>query len=69
MPELSPLYVENASPDSIRHQIKLARDNRDRWQRRVDDLARLLDQRLGQIDAGTWPPGTSTSPEAAPDAT
>lgn len=53
---IDPLYAEHASPDSIRHQIKLARANRDRWQRRVDALTRLLDQRLGQIDTGTWPP-------------
>lgn len=54
-PPLRPEYIENASPESIRHQIKLTRAYRDRWQRRVDVLARLLDTRLGQIDAGTWP--------------
>ncbi|MFE3583717.1 hypothetical protein [Streptomyces vinaceus] len=48
-------FTRHASPDAIRAEIKKARANRDRWQRRVDEMARLLDTRLGQIDAGTWP--------------
>jgi len=59
---LRPEFIEHASPDAIRHQIKTARVSRDRWQRRVDELARLLDQRLGQIDDGTWPPVEGTHP-------
>ncbi|MFE0079202.1 hypothetical protein [[Kitasatospora] papulosa] len=55
-PKITTLYAENASPDSIRNEITKARATRDRWQRHVDELARLLDTRLGQIDAGTWPP-------------
>lgn len=58
MSAIDPLFAENAAPEAIRHQIKLARANRDQCQRRIDNLARLLDTRLGQIDAGTWPPNT-----------
>lgn len=57
---LRPEFIEHANPDAIRHHIKTARANRDRWQRRVDELARLLDHRLGQIDNGTWPPPVDT---------
>ncbi|WP_030975192.1 hypothetical protein [Streptomyces sp. NRRL S-1824] len=57
-PKITALYAECASPDSIRIEIKKARVVRDRWQRHVDGLARLLDTRLGQIEAGTWPDTT-----------
>ncbi|MFF2411778.1 hypothetical protein [Streptomyces sp. NPDC058092] len=57
-PKIAALYAEHASPESIRIEIKKARAARDRWQRHVEGLARLLDTRLGQIDAGTWPPAT-----------
>lgn len=57
---LRPEFIHSASPDAIRHEIKAARVNRDRWQRRVDELARLLDHRLGQIDDGTWPAAADT---------
>lgn len=52
---LRPEFIENASPDAIAHQLELARTNRDQWQVRVEQLVRLLDTRLGQIEAGTWP--------------
>lgn len=55
-PKITDLYAANASPDSIRNEIKKARAARDQWQRHVDGLARLLDTRLAEIDAGTWPP-------------
>ncbi|KIF66222.1 hypothetical protein HY68_36525 [Streptomyces sp. AcH 505] len=55
-PPLRPEFIEGASPESIRHQIKLARAARDRWQVRVERLGQLLDTRLRQIDAGEWPP-------------
>lgn len=58
--QMTDLFAENASPDAIRHEIKKARATRDRWERRVTALAGLLDQRLGQIEAGTWPPNTPT---------
>ncbi|MGC4925599.1 hypothetical protein [Streptomyces sp. DT117] len=54
-PQITDLYAECASPDSIRVQITKARAARDRWQRHVDALTRLLDTRLAQIDAGAWP--------------
>lgn len=54
-PEIKPLWAEHASPESILHQLDLARANRDRWQRHTEALTRLLDHRLGQIEAGTWP--------------
>lgn len=57
-PKITALYAEHASPESIRIEIKKARAARDRWQRHVDGLARLLDTRLGQIEAGTWPAAT-----------
>ncbi|MEU3656448.1 hypothetical protein AB0E67_27305 [Streptomyces sp. NPDC032161] len=57
-PKITALYAECASPESIRIEIKKARAARDRWQRHIDGLARLLDTRLAQIDAGTWPPTT-----------
>lgn len=59
---MTPLYAEHASPENIRAAIKKARANRDRWQREVDGLGRLLDTRLGQIDAGTWPATEEPSP-------
>lgn len=66
-PKITALYAENASPDSIRIEIKKARLVRDRWQRHVDGLARLLDTRLSQIEAGAWPGSTEepTKPTVA----
>ncbi|MEU8623259.1 hypothetical protein [Streptomyces sp. NPDC048669] len=54
-PKITDLYAEHASPDSIRIEIKKARTTRDRWSRHINALTRLLDTRLAQIDAGTWP--------------
>ncbi|MEV8101110.1 hypothetical protein [Streptomyces sp. NPDC088135] len=61
-PKITALYAEHASPESIRIEIKKARAARDRWQRHVDGLAHLLDTRLGQIDAGTWPAAVTEEP-------
>lgn len=60
-PTIAALFAEHASPDSIRAEMAKARATRDRWQRHVDSLARLLDTRLAQIEAGTWP----TTPDHA----
>ena len=49
------LFAEHASPESIRAELEIARKNRDRWQRRIDWLSRLRDDRDKQIEAGTWP--------------
>lgn len=57
-PKITALYAECASPDSIRIEIKKARATRDQWSRHVDGLARLLNTRLDQINAGTWAPTT-----------
>ncbi|WP_331731835.1 hypothetical protein OG298_45170 (plasmid) [Streptomyces sp. NBC_01005] len=54
-PEITDLYAANASPDSIHARLAKARTQRDRWQRHIEGLTRLLDTRLGQIEAGTWP--------------
>ena len=55
-PKITALYAECASPEEIRIEIKKARATAARWQRHVDGLTALLDTRLGQIEAGTWPP-------------
>lgn len=53
--KITDLYAEHASPASIRIEIKKARTTRDRWSRHINALTHLLDTRLAQIEAGTWP--------------
>ncbi|MEU3976864.1 hypothetical protein [Streptomyces bacillaris] len=54
-PKITALYAENASPDSIRHEIAKARTTRDQWEKHIDALDALLAYRLAQVDAGSWP--------------
>ena len=66
MTALKPLFVENASPEAIRAELKKARANRARWDRRAEQLEELLDQRLKQKAAGEWPPSPAVEPALAP---
>lgn len=52
----TPLFAASASPYPIRLAIKKARANERRWRREAEALDALLETRLAQIAAGTWPP-------------
>ncbi|WP_228994747.1 hypothetical protein [Streptomyces sp. DH8] len=56
-------FAEHASLDSIRAVLDAERTKRRRADRRIGWLEQLLDRRLDQVAAGTWP-ATDTAPEA-----
>ncbi|MFC6081019.1 hypothetical protein [Sphaerisporangium aureirubrum] len=61
-PPVTDLVTEHASPEGIRADLAKARSERASWDRRITRLTALLEQRLAQIEAGTWPP-TPTAEE------
>lgn len=50
-----PTVAENASLDSIREMLAAERRERRRVDGRIAWLEELLDRRLDQVAAGTWP--------------
>lgn len=61
MAVLRPEFIKGASVEAIQLKIKRARMNRTRWTNRVAKLEALLQERLTQVEAGTWP-DTADSP-------
>ncbi|MFC8723687.1 hypothetical protein [Streptomyces bacillaris] len=50
-----PTVAEHASLDSIREMLAAERHERRRVDSRIGWLEQLLDRRLDQVAAGTWP--------------
>lgn len=58
---ITPGFIAHASPEAIAWHLAEARKAEIAWSRHCARLSALLDERLAQVRAGTWPP-----PKTAP---